>query len=112
MIDFLKNFFKTVQESDEASKARWVWILSSFSFIIILVLWGFEVNYRISDLFPEKNKEPGFMETTKQGALVILNKIKTNLDREKIMEVMNEKEVDYSFSPLAVPLPSPKDFPK
>jgi hypothetical protein len=77
-----------------------------------LGVWGLEVNYRLSSLYPSgEEKEPGFVETARQGALVIMNKVKTSVERKKIMEFEGGVEI-FSFSPLLTPSPSPREFPK
>ncbi|MDD4762199.1 MAG: hypothetical protein PHZ25_04235 [Candidatus Pacebacteria bacterium] len=112
MSSIIKKFFLDIRESDESSKTRWVWIFSIFSFLFVLGIWSLEVNYRLASLFPpDSKKEPGIIETTKQGALVIMNKIRTNVERKKIMEIEGVEET-FSFSPLSIPVLSPKEFPK
>ncbi|MFA5173192.1 MAG: hypothetical protein WC435_02225 [Candidatus Paceibacterota bacterium] len=112
MGSIIKKFFLDIRESDDASKTRWIWIFSAFSFLLVLGVWGLEVNYRLSSLYPpDSEKEPGVIETARQGALVIMNKIRTSVERKKIMEFEGGEET-FSFSPLSVPLPSPREFPK
>ena len=72
MLQKIQNFFLDLQESDEATKKRWLAILTSGSMLVVVGLWGVYINLTIKDLGEKnRNQAPAFLETFKNGLAVL-----------------------------------------
>ena len=68
----IKNFFLNLQQSDEATKKRWLMILTSSSMLVVIGLWSVYINLTIQNLGEKnQNQAPGFLETFKNGIAVL-----------------------------------------
>lgn len=85
MFESLKNKLKRIQESDEATKKKWLVAMSAISMIIVIGLWLAYMNYSIKTV--DKNlaetkmekSETDFWEVFKKGLSVIGNSAKDKI---------------------------------
>jgi len=71
----IQKFFLELQQSDEATKKRWMTILTSGTMMVVIGLWGVYINMTIQNLDEKEQakNEIGFLKTFKSG-LTILSK--------------------------------------
>ena len=77
MLPKLQNFFLELRESDEMTKKRWLFILTSSSMLVVVTLWIFYLNLSVKDLNKKelKNSQPEFLLTLKHGMGIIAKQI-------------------------------------
>ncbi len=72
MLQKVKKFFLDLQQSDEATKKRWLVILTSGSMMVVVGLWSVYINLTIQNLGEKnQNQAPAFLETFKNGMAVL-----------------------------------------
>lgn len=96
MFKKLKVFLKKIQNSDEATKKRWLIGATAVSMILVIGLWTIYINSAIK-FAPEsaKNQEEpiiGFWQIFKNGSMVILNSIKENV-KNIISEITKSRTI-------------------
>lgn len=75
------SFLKKIQNSNEATKKHWLVVSSAISIIIVLVLWLVYINWTISLVNNNNQKqelEPNFWQIFKTGLIVISESIWNN----------------------------------
>mgnify|MGYP001609823234 FL=1 len=84
MFEKLKNKLKQIQESDEATKKKWLIIMTAATMIMVISLWLVYINYSIKSVYDgttvikvEKlESEIDFLGVFKKGLGVIGNSAK------------------------------------
>jgi len=72
MLKNIQNFFLDLQQSDEATKKRWLVILTSGSMLAVVGLWSVYINLTVENLVEKnQNQGPSFLETFKNGLAVL-----------------------------------------
>ncbi|MBI3046271.1 MAG: hypothetical protein HYY86_01865 [Candidatus Harrisonbacteria bacterium] len=68
----IQNFFLKLQQEDEATRKRWLIILTSGTMAVVVSLWLVYLNFTIKALAPEPPKEEaGFFKTSANGLQII-----------------------------------------
>lgn len=80
-MESIKKFFSKLQDSDEATRRRWLVLLSGASMIIVITLWISYVNLIVEPVgreekIAESRIEPGFAEVMRAGLTVVAKEIK------------------------------------
>lgn len=80
-MESIKKFFSKLQSSDEATRRRWLVILSGTSMAIVLALWISYINLIVEPVGREEKTaarkiEPGFAEVMKAGLTVVAKGLK------------------------------------
>ena len=82
MLQKIQNFFLDLQQSDEATKKRWLVILTSGSMLAVVGLWSVYINLTIQNLGEKnQNEGPAFLETFKNGISVLSKEAGSNASR-------------------------------
>ncbi|MEK7634670.1 MAG: hypothetical protein AAB396_02210 [Patescibacteria group bacterium] len=87
MFEKLKNKLKQIQESDEATKKKWLIIMTAVAMIIVISLWLVYINYSIKSVNDEAvaikteklESETDFLEVFKKGLSVVGNSAKEKI---------------------------------
>ena len=76
MIQKIQNFFLELREKDEATKKRWLVILTSASMVVVIALWAVYLNFTLADLGPKPpaSNEIGILKTSRAGLQIIAGK--------------------------------------
>lgn len=73
MFKSLKKYLKKIQNSDEATKKRWLIVSSAIAMVLVISLWLVYINWTIKsvgDNVEKQNLEPGFWQIFKTGLKV------------------------------------------
>jgi len=82
----MKKFIDNLQKSDEATKKKWLVVLSILSMMVIIALWLVYLNLTVPKMPPVgespkiEEQKAGFFETLKAGFNSVFNQIR---DRTK-----------------------------
>lgn len=72
MFNKIQNFFLDLQQEDEATRKRWLVILTSGTMAVVVSLWLIYLNFTITALTSEPPKEEaGFFKTSANGLQII-----------------------------------------
>src|SRR3989338_3561043 len=72
MLQKIQNFFLKLQQEDEATRKRWLVILTSGTMVIVVSLWLVYFNFTIKALTSDPPKEEaGFFQTSANGLQII-----------------------------------------
>lgn len=81
MFERLKNFLRRIQNSDEATKKKWLIGASAVSMILVVGLWLIYIQSTIKVITNQTEEESviGFWQVLKNGLRVIFHSIKDNI---------------------------------
>ena len=74
----LNKFIGKIQNSDEATKKRWLIVSSAIAMVLVISLWLVYINWTIKsvgDNIEKQNLEPGFWQIFKTGLNMISESI-------------------------------------
>ena len=72
MIEKIQNFFLNLQQEDEATRKRWLIILTSGTMAVVVSLWLVYLNFSVKALTSDPPKdEAGFFKTSANGLQII-----------------------------------------
>lgn len=91
----MRNFFEKIRNSEEATRKKWMWILVSFSMILIIGLWAVYINHNIESLggakkeIAEESKEqkPSFWEIFQNGLKMLTQEFKKSSQKTKDISI-------------------------
>ena len=94
MLQKIQNFFLDLQESDEATKKRWLVIMSGISMIIVIAIWLIFLNNSIRGVVKEKSNqsETSFWQVFQTGLQIAGNSIKEK-SADLIYKIIGEKTI-------------------
>ncbi len=77
----IKKTLKSIQNSDEANKKRWLIGASAASMIIVVGLWLIYLKFTVESGSPsvEAKESVGFWQILKNGLVIIFQSIKENI---------------------------------
>ncbi len=76
------NFFKKIQDSNEKTKQRWLWVFVSLSAFIIIFLWVIYLNHNLKNVAlvsTEIEQRNSFWQIFKNGLQVVTGNAKSSL---------------------------------
>lgn len=85
MFEKLKNKLKQIQESDEATKKKWLIIMTAAAMVIVIGLWLVYINYSIKSVDNDiaeinlEKSETAFLEVFKKGLSVVGSSVKEKI---------------------------------
>lgn len=83
MFKNLKKYLSKIQNSDEATKKRWLIASSAVAMILVIGLWLIYINWTIKsigDNIEKQNAEPGFWQIFKTGLKVVCKSAWNNIE--------------------------------
>jgi hypothetical protein len=77
MVRALTHFFLELQKSDEATKKRWLALLTASTMLVVIALWVLYINIVIKSLGDKETAaaHPDFSSTFKNGSVVLLKEL-------------------------------------
>ena len=108
------RFVRTIQESDDATKTRWVWGFSAGAMVLVFILWiGYiEVSTPASDTSTRAGRggifasvsatssTPGFFETLSAGVGIVFDQAKKKLYHSRTETIRGDTSSIEVFKPI------------
>ena len=82
MFKNLKTFLQKIQNSDEATKKRWLIGATAISMILVISLWLVYIQSTvksIGDNIKDQESTIGFWQIFKNGLVIVFNSVKENI---------------------------------
>lgn len=82
MFKKLKVFLQKIQNSDEATKKRWLIGATAISMILVIGLWLVYIQSTVKSIgnnIEDQESTVGFWQIFKNGSVVVFNSIKENI---------------------------------